>query len=433
VSGTASVQALSSLDRQLTALFAGDQTALRERYPLYERLRDESPVHRFGTGTVILTRYADVKAAFLDPRRFPSAAERIIKFDETFSLLTEAELELYREMVEFERLFISRQNADTHRRYRAAAQRAFTPRRMAELRASIQSYVDDQLDRLAAAGTGDWMELAYRVPLLVITSLLGAPLEDADRIKAWGDAVLAPSARVPMEPDVLRDAHRRLGEYREYAGELIERNRAAGDRTGVVALLLDAEADDRLSPEELIATFLHLLFAGHETTTNLIGNGLLALMAHPDQWDLLRAEPGLVTTAVEEILRYDAPVHFSGRVAGEDVELGGVELTAGTAVVLGDAAANRDGAAFEDADRFDIARRPNDHLSLGHGVHFCLGAPLARLEGQIVFSTLARRFPEVELAADPDGLEWVAKVTHRGVVELPVTLGPVKLGPERRS
>jgi cytochrome P450 PksS len=187
--------------------------------------------------------------------------------------------------------------------------------------------------------------------------------------------------------------------------------------------LLDASQGDKLTEQELVGTYVLLLFAGHETTANLFGNGLVALMQHRDQWERLCQDRSLAPTATEELLRYDAPTQFFAKRAAADEELLGTRIPAGTTIYVGNAAANRDPLAFAEPDDLDLARRPNDHLSLGKGAHFCLGAPVARLEGRIVLSALARRFPDITLAVDAGDLEWKRHVVLRGLKSLPVHPG----------
>jgi cytochrome P450 len=415
--------ATEGLEAQLAAFFAGDRAATASRYALYDRLRADAPVTRFGTSTAILARHADVKAAYLDPVCFRSPDEALSRFDERYARLSEQEVALYEEIVAFARLFISRQNGDVHRRYRAAMQRAFTPRRIEELHTTVQRVIDAGLGRLARGGVVDFMQLAFRAPLLVITHLLGAPVEDADRIKYFGDTLLASFALSPLDPAAVREGHRALHDYRAYAAELIARNRREQRRSSLVALLLDAEDEDRLEYEELVATFIHLLFAGHETTANLFGSALVSLLADRAQWELVCADPSLVPGAVEEVLRYEPPAQLTPRVTAEPVEIDGVELAEGTSILLGNGAANRDPAMFSDPHCVDVTRRPNDHLGLGHGAHFCLGASLARLEGRVLLETVSRRFPDLALAADPAALDWAPHPRLRGLRSLPVRLG----------
>jgi cytochrome P450 len=408
------------LETELAAFFDG---SMNDAYSLYDRLRTENPVCRFGGDTFMVTRHADVKAIYRDAERFAQPRTRVIDTPSGAGPLPAAAGGMYREIVDFQQLMISRQNGAEHRRYRGAANRAFLPKRIDELHVLIEEIVDDVLDSLVDSVPVNFMEFAYRVPLLVIMELLGAPRADADRVKQWGDAFLEFSVSAPHDAEHVRNGHHQLEEYRAYADELIARNRDARSQTNLVSLLLDAERDDRLEYDELVATFMHLLLAGHETTTNLLGNGLAALLVNRDQWELMREDPSLVARTVDEILRYDPPVQVIVKSAAQTTEVRGVEIPAGSTVVLCQAAANRDPDVFAEPDSFDIIREPNDHLSLGFGTHFCLGAPLARLEGRIALHRIAERFPALRLATDVDSLEWVGLPHFRALTALPVSLG----------
>jgi cytochrome P450 len=414
-----------NIDEELTALFSGDPDTIRNPYPLYRRLREESPVHRFGS-TYILTRHRDVKGAYREPARFAATPARHTRFADSQSLFGATEHGLFREIVEFESAFMSRLNGDDHFRVRQAGQRAFTPKRLEQMRETIEGLTDRLLAPLAAEESSDWIRFAYRLPLLVIMEMLAVPHEDADRLKVWGDLVNEPGARSPIPPAVLHSAHDALGAYSEYVLKLVERHRREPGRTDLVAALLGAEEGDRLTERELVANIVLMLFAGHETTTYLFANGLIALMENRDQWELLCSDPSLVPSAVEELLRYDPTTQFIAKVAACDLEIDGVVIPEGSIVMLGDAAANRDPEVFPDPDRLDITRRPNDHMTFGFGIHFCLGGPLARQEGQVVFRHLAERFPDLRLAAPAEDLVW--KPGLRGVRSL-----PVKWGLDRRS
>jgi cytochrome P450 len=409
------------LHQAVAGIFAGDEAVVRDPYEIYRRLREDAPVYPFSPSLVVVSTHSLVKSIYRDNQRFVTW-----RSDERFdvSALGREDRRRCEELVAFEHLQMVAMNGEAHRRVRSAAHRAFTPRRVTELGEVAQRVTDELLDRMSETERPDFIKLAYRVPLLVIMAMLRAPREDAEQLKAWGDGI-GQIKRVggAVTVDQVRLAHRSLEAFQAYVGELVERHRRTADRSDLVAALLDAADGDRLTEEELVANVLLFLFAGHETTTNLLGNGVHALLRERAQWRLLCAEPELLPTAVEELLRYDPANQMMIRRAAVDVELGGVNVPAGTGVMLFNAAANRDPEVFADPDRLDITRRPNDHLTFGQGVHFCLGAPLARLEGAVVFSTLARRFPDLELAVEPDGLDWAAHPTLHGLIRMPVHLG----------
>jgi cytochrome P450 len=413
-----------TINDHVAALFAGDEEAITDPYPLYRRLRKESPVHFFDSTLALVTPHREAKLVYHNHARFPNPTERGSVGTEKLRLLSGEEKGFYQEFIEFQRSYMSRMNGETHRRVRSAGQRAFTPRRLTELAAAVERITEELLDELAGHETYDFMDFATRLPLLVIMEMMGAPHGDADQLKRLGDAINSTEAFTPLPPQTLRECYAAMGEYTDYVRELIARHRDAPDRsTQLVGALLDASHGDALSEQELVGTYVLLLFAGHETTANLFGNGLVALMEHRDQWERLCAERTLAASATEELLRYDAATQFFMKRAAADEELLGVRIPAGTNNYVGNGAANRDPLAFADPDDLDIGRRPNDHLSLGKGAHFCLGAPVARLEGRIVFSALARRFPDLQLAVPPSDLEWKRHVVLRGLKSLPVRPG----------
>ncbi|WP_173140848.1 cytochrome P450 [Kibdelosporangium persicum] len=359
---------------------------------------------------------------YLDHRRLANKSPEATDPGEALSLLGDAEKRMYNELLEFELGYVSRKDGGDHIRIRSAAQPAFAPRCIAELEATVGELTDELLDELSRQESPDLMELAHRLPLLVITAMLGAPRKDAERLKRWCDDINGRRRRMPARPELVQRAKQGLAKYRQYVSEIIEHGESE-PRTGLVATLLAAEGRGQLTRDELVATYALVLHAGHLTTANLIGNGVLALLKHRNQWRLLRDDLSLAPGAVEETFRYDAPVQLSLRTAAVDLELSAVEIPAGTPVALLIGAANRDPKVFSRPDDVDITRRGNDHLALGHGVHFCLGGPLARLQGQVVFSTLARRFPGTKLAADPDTLPRSTGASMRGVMSLPVKFG----------
>jgi cytochrome P450 len=411
-----------TLDERLKDLYAADPAALEDPYSLYADLREHSPVHWFGDSLVIVSSYPEARSVYRDNERFLKYRPQGSHFDNAHSLLSEEDLRLLEEVTAFERLYMSSMNGDTHRRVRGAVQSAFSPRRINLLGDVAQRQTDRMLEELAEQQEPNMIELAHLVPLLVIMELMGAPYRDAEQLKRWGDDINDHKGRSPIEPAVVQRAHRSLGEFRTYVQDLIDT--PAPSETSLLAGLREAHQEARLTREELEATMVLILFAGHETTSNLIGNGLHALLRHPDQWARLCADPGLAKSAVEELLRFDPPVQAMRTITGSDVQLRGVEVPAGTGVLMLNAAANHDSSVFTEPDRLDITRAPNAHLTLGFGGHFCLGGPLARLEGKVVFEALARRFPEMRIADSPDAVKRNGHPQLRGFSQLRVNLGP---------
>jgi cytochrome P450 len=296
--------------------------------------------------------------------------------------------------------------------------KAFTPRRAAALRPRIEALVEEQLDAVAKQGDFELVrDLAHPLPVIVIAELLGIPARDRDEFRGW-------SAGVAQIIDPL-NAERGLARAREAATALagyfrgMLALRRAEPRDDLLSAMIAAEQDGRVLGEgDLLALCTLLLAAGHETTTNLLANAVLALLRFPDQAERLRAEPGLMATAVEEFLRFDSPVQFTDRVAVEDVELAGQRIPRGRIVGLLLAAANHDPAQFAAPHRLDVGRADNRHVAFGGGPHFCLGAPLARLEAEIALGALLRRFPE--LRGDPSAVVYRPSVLLRGPVALPL-------------
>jgi cytochrome P450 len=304
-----------------------------------------------------------------------------------------------------------------HTRLRRLVTKGFTPRRIDALAPRIQQITDELLDAMLAEPSrrADLVAaFAFPLPMTVICDLLGVPELDRDAFRRWSNEMVA---RTSPEAEA-----RAYEEMPAYLAELIAAKRARPGDDLLSALIHAADADgDRLSPEELIGMSVLLLIAGHETTVNLIGNGMRALFSHPDQLTALRADFGLLDGAIEEMLRYDGPVETcTDRLALEDVEIGGVTIPAGSTVLITMADADRDPARFKDPDRFDIRRDARGHIAFGHGLHYCLGAPLARLEGRIAFRTLLERCPDLAQDADEADLPWMPGLLIRGVRRLPV-------------
>lgn len=380
----------------------------RDPYPAYATLRAEAPVSlvQMPDGPVwLITRYDDVRAALTDPR---------FSKDWRWTLPAEARAENPATPIPMMILM----DPPEHTRLRKLVSRSFTLRRMEDLRPRVEQIVTELLDALPATGIVDIMaNYAFLLPVQVICELLGVPAEDRDDFAAWSNVMVDESS-----PE---DTTAAMGKLNGYLSELIDAKRDNPDDALVSALIEVAEDEDRLSREELVAMAMMLLIAGHETTVNLIGNGLLALLTHPEQRARLREQPELMPSAVEEFLRFDSPVYNTPvRFMSEDVEVAGVTVPAGAVVVLATGSANRDADRFADPDAFRIDRDASGHVSFGHGLHHCLGAQLARIEGQEAIGMLLARRPELALAVHPDEVARRRSTLIRGLSSLPVELGP---------
>jgi cytochrome P450 len=410
-------------DAEIGAFFAAEPEAIAWPYPMYERWRSGSGVVCWTSGpATLITHHADVKAVMAGAYPIGQNAYRFGELAEgTMRRLPAAQHDMFFKVLDFEGHFMSRQDATGHARLRRISARAFTARRIELLRASIQRHVDDLVEEMAAGPSPDVkQDLANQLPVRVIVDLIGVPQSDRDMIWEWSEAI---GALFSLGEDTLRRADDAIDAFRAYVGEMIHHLRATGEGPELARLLLDHHDNESMTQDELVAMYLLILFGGSETTTNLLGNGFLALQRHRDQWDLLVEDPSLVRGAVEELIRYDSPHHYLPRVVEQDFRLHDVDLQAGQTAIVVMGAANRDAAVFDDPDRLDV-RRPNraDHLSFAFGAHYCLGAALARLEGEIVFSTLVQRFPEARLLDDDPTYGGSAML--RAVQSLPTDLGP---------
>ena len=386
-----------------------DPAFVEDPYPTYHVLRSQDPVHHSPLGFWVLTRYADVIAMLRDPRlvKEPIAAFVAARF----GMAVPPGLGLS---------MLDRDPPD-HTRLRGLVSKAFTPKALESLRPRIQQIVDGLLDQLEARGEMDLIEeFAYPLPVIVICEMLGVPVRDHERFKEWGLDIARGLDAIMLPPDSEVGRRSMVGRraLAEYFRELIAGRRAAPREDMLSALIAAEEAGDKLDEDELLATCILLLVAGHETTVNLIGNGTLALLRHPEQLRRLREDPALIGSAIEELLRYDGPVQRTARIPSEDITIGGRTIPRGEMVMPFLGAANRDPAQFPDPDRLDITRTDNRHIAFGMGIHFCLGAPLARMEGQIAINTLLRRLPKLALAGQRP--EHRQSLTLRGLVSLPV-------------
>ena len=382
-------------------------------YPWYHQLRAEDPVHPSDfapDGVWVLMRYADSLFALRDQRFSANRREARINQDFYDPEVDVGPLGRAQTML----------TADPpdHTRLRTLVSKAFTPGAVEAMRPHIQEIVNDLLDKVQDNGRMDVIsDLAYPLPVIVIAEMLGVPPQDRGRFKKWSNAIAVTLDPI-VAPEALERAQQSAQELAEYFRGVVEERRRNPKHDLISALLAAEEQGDRLSEDDLYATCMLLLIAGNETTTNLIGNGMLALLRHPDQLQKLRDDPSLIESAVEELLRYDSPVQATGRVALEDMEIGGKKIAKGDMLVTHLGAANRDPERFPDPDRLDITRNDNRHLAFGYGLHFCLGAPLARIEGQISLSTILRRFPGLRL--ETEAPERRETITLRGLKSLPV-------------
>lgn len=379
-------------------------------YPLYQRLRTQDPVHHSETGFWVLTRHADAATVLRDPRM-----SRDPRRSAQFQLLRAGDGQDPFEDGAPSMLFV---DPPDHTRLRALVIKAFTPAAIGRLRSRVEELTGQLLDRVAGTGEVDLVnDLAYPLPVTVICELLGVPAQDQTRFRAWSGALV-----YLLDPLVATDTLQRAlaarAALRGYLGAVVAERRAHPADDLLTALVAAEDQGHRLSEPELVSMCLLLLIAGHETTVNLIANGTLALLSHPAERDRLAADPGLAASAVEELLRYDSPVQLTARHVLADLDIGGQRVREGETVLVVLGAANRDPAQFSDPDRLDLARSPNRHLAFGGGIHFCLGAPLARMEAQIALTALLRRFPDLSLADAPP--TWRDTVTLRGLASLPL-------------
>ena len=362
-------------------------------YEKYAELRSKDPIHRMRLiNAWVLTRYEDVDMVLRDHRRFSNHDDDDREF---------------RSM-----LF---HDPPDHTRLRSLVSRAFTPRSVAELEPRIRRVVQELLDDMEGRDRFDLIsDFAFPLPVTVIAEMLGVPAQDIDRFRDWSNDI-ALTVEPTLDDEQTRRMEESFQELLDYFEDIIER-RLREPQDDMITALLNVEAEgDRLSRGELLATLTLLLVAGNETTRNFIGNGMLALLKHPDQLQRLRDNPDMLDSALDEILRYDSPVQIDQRTVYEDVEIRGHRIRAGQRVINAIGAANRDPEVFANPDKLDIGRREKSHLSFGRGIHYCLGSPLAMMEGRIAFSSLLDRFPSMELESEP---EFREQIVLRGVEDL---------------
>lgn len=397
-------------------------------YEHYARLREEAPVHRLiqpgGTEVWLITRYEDARAALADPRLTKD-------FSANREALTRAHFRRPEDPWQVQPPDMLFSDPPVHDRLRRLVSKAFTPRRIEQLRPRVQEIADELLDGLSGAAETDLIgTFAFPLPVTVICELMGVPTADRERFRRWTNDMLS----THRDEEGLKRVEEADRAMNRYFADLVRETRPMVDTelpeerqpSLLHALIAASEDQDRLSEGELLQMLQLLLLAGHETTVNLIGNGTLALLRNPEQLRILRERPDLLPAAIEELLRFDGPVERATlRFSGEDLEVGGVTIPGHSVVAVIIAAADRDPGHVADPDRLDITRPAAQHLAFGHGIHFCLGAPLARLEGQIAIGSLLARHPDLALASSVADLRFrAAGILIRGLDELRVRLGP---------
>lgn len=389
-----------------------------ETYATFERMRTEDPVlcQPGIDGKTMLwfvTRHDDAVAVLLDDERFvrdPALA------------LTPDELEAFSsgmpEAIAFIDTHMLNKDGEDHRRLRRLVTKAFTPRMVEQLRPRIQEIADELIDAVEARGEMELVDqFAFPLPITVIAELLGIPVGDRDRFRRWTNAIVTPA----LTPEDVAQFGEAINEFVAYLRELFERRATTPGADLISALLQVEEGGDTLSEEELFSMVVLLIIAGHETTVSLIGNAVLALLEHPRQRAELQDDPERMARSIEELLRYDSPVERTlNRWAATDVELGGQTIRRGEGVIVILGSANRDPSRFTDPDTLDLARTDVKHIAFGRGSHYCLGAPLARLEAEIALTTLLRRLPGLRLEAPVEELNWRPVPLFRSLASLPV-------------
>jgi pimeloyl-[acyl-carrier protein] synthase len=388
-------------------------------YPLYHRLREQDPVHWDPyLHAWIVTRYDDVVTVL---KEFSAARSPTPEQLTAFGL---AELNPIAQVMVRQMLFM---DPPGHTRLRALAAAAFTPARVEALRQHIQEITEVLMDRVLSAGRMDVIaDVANLLPATVTAELMGVPVEDRDQLKEWSIDFSEMLGNFQHNPGRTRRMLQVVEEMTSYYRARI-REQEIQPRAGVVHALMTAEVNgDRLTEDEVIANSIITMTGGQETTTNLIGNGLLALLQNPDQMERLRGDSNLLPSAIEELLRYESPIQYTTRLAPEDVELRGRLIRKRQAVIAVLGAANHDPARFPDPDHLDLTRKDNRHLAFGWASHYCFGAPLARVEAQIAFSSMLRRMEDLKL--DPVPLVWRHNMIFRGLERLSVTFRPTDPG-----
>lgn len=391
-----------------------DHSFIQQPFPVYEKLRAEEPVHRLllpsGHTAWMVTRYEDAVNILQDGRFVTGVLDN--RKDDTEETIPPHQAIISRNLISV--------GPEDHRRLRRLIQKAFTPRMIERLRGRIVEISDELLDKIQAGNTREFdliEDYAFPLPIIVICEMLGVPLKDQDKFRAWSNTIMESVSN----PQMNQESDEVMRAFVDYLQELITERRNHMQQDLISDLISIEEEGDKLTEQELYALVFVLIIAGHETTVNLIGNGMLALLEHPQQKQLLMQQPDLIKAAVEEVLRFNGPAEISNvRWAAENVDFQGIHIRQGDMMLVALSSANRDSNQYENPDTFDITRKVNDHIAFGKGIHYCLGAPLARLEGEIAINALLHRLPEIRLNTDAELLEWRPGMIIRGLKAFPV-------------
>ena len=392
----------------------------RDPYPVYARLRRECPVYYHPTWDAwLFSGYEDIKTLVMDDR-LGRTMDHVMSRDEIDADRASRDWDAAPYHSRYVKVSILDSEGALHDRLRKAVFRMFTPARVSRLRGFIQALADRQIDALGGVREFDFIEdLVAPVPGFIIGEMLGVPERDRPQLRTWSEDIVQ-----FFEPERTA-AHRELAEratteFVAYLGDLTATRRKQPGDDLISAMIAWRDGDSRLDQVELISTAMTVLMAGHGSTIDALGNGMLALLRHPQQMAALQTDPGLIQTAVQEMFRFDAPLPYFHRYVLEDMQYRGHSFAKGAKFGFLYAAANRDEAGFAAPDRFDIRREPNRHLAFGGGAHHCLGSHLARLNMAVIFNTVLRRLPGLELAVEEDTLQWRPGIQSRGLVRLPV-------------
>lgn len=384
------------------------ETFTRDPYPAYTKMRNEAPVSNVllpdGQYAWMITKYEDAVAALKDKR-----------FIKDFTKLTDTDSQ-HGSVFSQNMLFA---DMPDHKRLRGLVSKAFTPQMIVGMRDRIQEITDELLDEISGKDHVNIIDsFAFPLPIIVICEMLGIPTEDRDKFRIWSNSMIEGS-----DGEFAQDMEKNMNEFIAYLGKRFAIMRKNPGEDLISKLIVSEEQGDQLTEQELYGVVSLLIIAGHETTVNFIGNGVMALLEYPEQLAMLKEQPELIHTAIEEVLRYNDPVEFStSRWAGEDLDFKGQSIRKGDLVIVVLNSANHDPDQFKDPEIFDITRQKSKHLAFGKGIHACLGAPLARLEGEIAINSLLKRFPNMKLNIDRNDLQWRAGMIVRGVKELPLSL-----------